>query len=159
MKGFKMSKCKNIFFLVVLLSFTSSAQDIISFEKLDSLQQIKEKPVIIFFYTSWCRYCHVMKNSTFKHNEVKNILNEKFYFVAFDIEEKKDIKFRGTTYKFKPNGINTGVHQLAEKLGTTEGELRYPLISILNTDYEIIYQKEGFISSSEFIVLLIHLKL
>jgi len=129
-----------------------------SFEQLDSLQKIEKRPVVVFLHTSWCKYCGTMKNTTFKNNEVIKGLNQKFYFVSLDIEEKSDITFRGYTFKFKPTGTNTGVHELAEQLGTINGQLAYPSICFLNADNEIIYQHNEFISASQLQVILTKIK-
>jgi thioredoxin-related protein len=87
-----------------------------------------------------------MKNTTLKNTEVVNLLNQKYYFVSLDIEERKPIPFRGHTFHYKPTGANTGVHELAEQLGTIAGQIAYPGICFLNSDFEIIFQKEGYIT-------------
>ncbi len=128
------------------------------FEQLDSLQELERKPVVVFLYTSWCKYCGAMKNTTFKDMEVVKLLQQEFYFVAMDIEEKANILFRGHTFKFKPTGAGTGVHELAEQLGSINGEIGYPTICFLNSNYEIIHQRQGFVPVKEMISLLTHLK-
>ncbi len=128
--------------LLSQLSFAQLAQ--VKFEQLDSLQKIEKRPVLVFLHTSWCKYCGTMKNTSFKNNEVIKLLNQKFYFVSLDIEEKKDILFRNHTFRYKPTGTNTGVNELAEQLGTINGQLAYPSICFLNADFEIIYQQEGY---------------
>ena len=121
------------------------------FEELDSLQQINKKPVVVFLHTSWCKYCAMMMNSTFKDKEVINALNEKFYLVFFNPEEKKDIFFRNHTFKYTATGINSGINELAMKLAFIDGQLMYPSICVLNADNEIIYQHAGFMRTKEFL--------
>jgi thioredoxin-related protein len=118
------------------------------------LQKEEKKPVVVFLHTSWCKFCGAMKNTTFKNNEVINLLNKKFYFVSFDVEEKQKVFFRGHTFRYKPTGVNTGVHELAEQLGTIKGTLSYPAICFLNTDYEIIHQQEGYVAAKKFVFIL-----
>jgi len=129
-----------------------------SFEQLDSLQKIEKRPVVVFLHTSWCKYCGTMKNTTFKNDEVIKLLKQKFYFVSLDIEEKKDIHFRGHTFRYKPTGNNTGVHELAGQLGTINGQLAYPSICFLNADYEIIHQQEGYMPAKKLLYILNQLK-
>jgi thioredoxin-related protein len=95
-----------------------------------------------------------MKNSTLKDKDVVNLLTQKFYFITLDIEEKQEILFRNYTFKYKPTGLNTGINELAEQLGTINGQVSYPAISFLNADYEIIYQQEGFVSPKDFLSIL-----
>jgi thioredoxin-related protein len=144
-----------LFIVNILVSQLSSAQiKTVAFQQLDSLQKIEKKPVMVFLHTSWCKYCGSMKNTTLKNGEVVKALNEKYYFVSLDIEEKTDISFRGHTFRYKPNGPNTGVHELAEQLGTIYGQLAYPGICFLSAGFEIIYQKEGYVSPKDLVLIL-----
>lgn len=122
----------------------------VRFEQLDSLQKLEKRPVVVFLHTSWCKYCGIMKNITFKNDEVVNMVNKNFYFISLDVEEKQDIRFRGYTFKYKPAGANTGVNELAEQLGTINGNVSYPSTCFLNADYEIIFQKEGYVEPKSF---------
>jgi thioredoxin-related protein len=136
-----------LFAVAVLISQFSFAQiKTVAFQQLDSLQKIEKRPVMVFLHTSWCKYCGAMKNTTLKNTEVVNLLNQKYYFVSLDIEERKAIPFRGHTFHYKPTGANTGVHELAEQLGTINGQLAYPGLCFLNSDFEIIFQKEGYVT-------------
>jgi thioredoxin-related protein len=139
---------------ILLLQAAFAQVKAVQFEQLDSLQAIEEKPVVIFLHTSWCKYCGTMKNTSLKNKEIIQLLQDKFYFVSLDIEEKKPIHFQSHTFHYKPTGVNTGVHELAEQLGTINGSIAYPGLCILNTANEIIYQKEGYISAKELLVIL-----
>ncbi|MCE7995459.1 MAG: thioredoxin family protein [Roseivirga sp.] len=126
------------------------AQDYaISFETLDSLQKQSPKPVVVFLHADWCKFCANMKNTTFQNEEVKALLSDQFYFVSFDGESKEDVKLLGNTFRYKPTGANTGVHELAEQLGTKDGTLSYPTVTFLNAKYEILYQHDSFISGKK----------
>jgi thioredoxin-related protein len=149
------NKCKPLIFTGILLAQLSFGQmQEVRFEQLDSLQKTEKRPVVVFLHTSWCKYCGTMKNTTFKNDEVINRLNQKFYFISLDVEEKQDIRLRGHTFKFKPTGANTGVHELAEQLGMVNGNISYPSICFLNADYEIIYQQEGYVAPKDFLSIL-----
>lgn len=125
-----------------------------SFAQLDSLQKTKKKNIVVFIHTDWCKYCQTMKNTTFKDKKVVQLLNEKFWFADFNAEEKQDIIFNGHTFKYKPTGSNTGIHELAEQLGTANGKVSYPALCILNSDYEIIFQYDQFLSSTDLLKVL-----
>jgi thioredoxin-related protein len=141
-----------LFFFGISLSQISFSQvKEVSFEQLDSLEKKEKKPVIIFLHASWCTYCSMMQHTTLKHAAVVKLLNQYFYFVSLDIEEKRDIRFQGHTFSYMPTGVNTGIHQLAEQLGTFNGQLAYPGLCFLNAGYEIIYQREGYIGAKEFL--------
>ncbi len=114
---------------------------------LDSLMEMEERPLVFFIHTDWCKVCHRMKNTTFKNEQIEQQLNEKFYLVSLDAESTQPVNFRGVDFVYKPNGMSSGVHQLAEAVGTVDGRLSYPTVSIMNTQYEIIFKNNSFMSS------------
>jgi thioredoxin-related protein len=124
------------------------------FEQLDSLQKKETRPVAIFIHTDWCKYCAAMKNTSLQNKEVISILNEHFYFIEFNAEEKRNIIMLGNTFKYKPSGNNTGIHELAEQLATINGKVSYPTLSFLNSKYEITLQHPQFINASELLTVL-----
>ena len=159
-----MKKIKTPLFFLLLAAAMSKSQisftqiGNVQFAQLDSLQVLEKKPVVVFFHTSWCKYCDVMKNTTLKNAEVIELLQQNFYFVDFDIETKDDIFFREHFFKYRPTGISTGVHDLAKELGTINGEIAYPGICILNNKNEIVFQHEGYISANAFLSILDQIK-
>ncbi|MDN5202805.1 thioredoxin fold domain-containing protein [Fulvivirgaceae bacterium BMA10] len=120
-----------------------------SFADIDSLNRVEKREVVVFIHTDWCKYCHKMQSTTFKNDKVIALLNDHFYFISLNAETKQDITYQGYTFKFKPTGGNTGVHEIAEQLGTIEGKLNYPTISILNEKNEIVFQYDGLMKSNE----------
>lgn len=140
--------------IIFMAKFSFGQIKQMKFEQLDSLQKAEERPVLVFLHTSWCKYCSTMKNTTFENSEVIQLLNQSFYFVSLDIEDKKDIFFRRHAFKYKPTGSNTGVHELAVQLGTINGALAYPGICFLNRDYEIVHQQGGYLPAKELLYLL-----
>ena len=129
-----------------------------SFEAMDSLQQIQKKKIIVFIHTDWCQYCQKMKATTFKNQEIIQILNSDFYFIDFNAEEKRDISFNGKTFKYQPTGNNVGVHELALQLGTINNQIAYPVLCVLNEKNEIILQYNNYLSPKDFKLLLEKLK-
>ena len=115
-----------------------------TFPELETAQKEEARPYVVFLYTDWCRYCHGMKKNTFSDPEVIKIFNEDFYFVAMNAEQKDAIQFLGNTFTYKPSGANTGLHELAEALGKTNGKMTYPTTVFLNAKNEIMLQYVGF---------------
>lgn len=133
---------------MLLFSCSSTAQlKAYSFEQVAELQKKQKRNIVVFIYTHWCQYCQVMKSTTLGNDQVIKKLNEQFYFVSLNGEEKKDIRFNNHLFKYKPNGRNTGSHELAEVLGTIDGKLAYPGLIILNSRCEIIFQYSGFLNA------------
>ncbi|WP_298781294.1 DUF255 domain-containing protein [uncultured Polaribacter sp.] len=150
---------KLICLIFILGYFTTHSQKIealkiYSFSEVEKLHQQKPKPIVAFIYTDWCKICYGMKNTTFKNNGVVKLLNDNFYFVKLNGEEQKDILFLGKKFVYKPSGNKTGTHQLAKELATLKGKISYPTTTILNTNFEIIFQKDSYINSKEMIYVL-----
>ncbi|KIA97727.1 thioredoxin [Flavobacterium sp. KMS] len=128
------------------------------FEQIDSLQQIQKRKVIVFIHTDWCKYCQAMKNSTFKNKTIIAQLNAEFYFVDFNAEEKKTIRFNNQTFNYNPNGNSSGVNELAIQLGTVKNQITYPIICVLNPENEIIFQDTSYRNTKDFELILAKLK-
>lgn len=151
------------YFLVVMIAgliFSpkqSSAQlRSYQFEQIDSLQKVEKRPVLIFIHTNWCKYCVMMKHTTFKDERVIQLLNQHYYFVDFNAEDKRSITFNGASFAYKPTGVNTGVHQLAIELGTLNGVLSYPTTCLLDADYQIVHQFNHYLKNADIINITNH---
>jgi len=121
-----------------------------TFEQAEKLSIENPKPFVIFIHTDWCKICKMMENTTFKNKEIIKQLNQNFYFISFNAEDKKDIKFNKNTFKFKPKGTNFGIHELAELLSNQT----YPTITILKADYSILTQIVSFTNAKTLLQIL-----
>ena len=129
-----------------------------TFEEAEKLSKENPKPFVVFIHTTWCNYCKMMENSTFKNPEIITLLNKNFYFISFDAESKEDIQFNNHTFKFKPKGQNTGIHELATELATINSQVVYPTVTILQPDFSIVFQKHSFLNSKELLSILQKIK-
>lgn len=129
-----------------------------TFEEAEKLSKENPKPFVVFIHTSWCNYCKMMENSTFKNSEVIRLLNTDFYFIPLDAESKEDIHFNNHNFQFKPNGQNTGIHELATALATIDSQVVYPTVTILEPDFSIGFQKHSFLNAKELLVVLKKIK-
>jgi thioredoxin-related protein len=138
----------------MLPKFSFSQLKEYQFEQIDSLQASEKRSVAIYLHTDWCKYCHAMKNTTLKDKNVIKLLNEKFYFIDFDAEEKRTIIFNNKSYSYKPSGNNTGLHELATQL---DKEITFPSLIFLNDTKEIVFKHNQYISSKDLISILLKL--
>ena len=146
---------KLLILLVFFCTLSGNAQlKTYTFSEAEKLEQQNPKPIFVFIHTSWCKYCKMMENSTFKNPEVVQLLNENFYFVSLDAEQKNPILFKNNTFRFQPKGQNTGVHELAEELGTVDGAMTYPTFSILDKNNTILLQISEYTDAKTMIGLL-----
>ncbi len=101
----------------------------------------KPKKIFIDFYTDWCGWCKKMDASTFSDPAVAAYMNENFYPVKFNAEQKEEVVFQGETFKWQAGGRG-GVHMLAYSL--LEGKLGYPSYVYLTPTYERILISPGY---------------
>ncbi len=99
------------------------------------------KKLFIDFYTDWCGWCKRMDATTFQDPKVAAYMNKHFYAVKFDAEQREDVEFMGTTFKWREGGRN-GVHMLAYEL--LNGRLGYPSYVYLTPQYERILISPGY---------------
>lgn len=99
------------------------------------------KPIVVDVYTDWCGWCKRMDATTFSNAEVVDYTTNNFYAVKFDAEQKGDIEFQGTTFKYVQSG-RRGYHELAAAI--LNGKMSYPTVVLFNEKFEIIQPIAGF---------------
>ena len=107
----------------------------------------EKRLIFIDVYTDWCGWCKVMDKNTFADPEVARILNEKFYPVKFNAEQREDVTFQGNTFKFAAYG-NGGTHELASAL--LQNRLSYPTVVFLDEEFKMIQPLPGYQKAPEF---------
>jgi thioredoxin-related protein len=114
-----------------------------SFEQAVEKSKTEKRKIFIDVYTDWCGWCKVMDKNTFPDPEIARMLNENFYPVKLDAEQTADVVFRGTTFKFVPQG-SRGYHQLAAAL--LNNQMSYPNFVFLDEEFRIIPIYQGYSS-------------
>jgi len=112
-----------------------------TWEEAAELNKTAPKKVFIDVYTHWCGWCKRMDATTFKEDKIVNYLNDNFYPVKFNAEQKEQIDFNGTEFKFVAQG-RRGVHQLAYAL--LDGRLGYPAFVMLDESFARIMVSPGY---------------
>jgi len=142
---------KKLFFVFIMLTAASVSfsQPVKWYTIEEAMEMIKKEPrkIVIDVYTNWCRWCKVMDTATFNNPVISDYLNKKFYPVKFNAEQKADVTFEGTTYKFVPGGAS-GYHELAAVL--LNGNLGYPSVVFLNEKGQMIQPMQGYIKARQF---------
>lgn len=111
-----------------------------------NLPEKLEKPILIYMKTSWCSICKIQLHQMEKDSELKNLLNEKVHFIAFDAEKATDkIRFLGKTYQYIPNG-NSGLHELAMELSINKKPI-YPTWVLIDSNGKVLFYQEGLIDN------------
>lgn len=85
-----------------------------------------KKPVIVDVYTSWCYYCKVMDNTTWRNDSVAAYLGANYYTVKLNAESQDPYEWAGFKYIYEPK---YKVNMLAVKL--LGGNMVYPSTLII----------------------------
>ena len=94
--------------------------------ELQELAKVAEKPIIIDVFTSWCYYCRVMDNTTWRNDSVSSYLQSKYYAVKLNAENKEPYQWNGENFEYEPK---YKVNMLAVKL--LGGNMVYPSTVII----------------------------
>jgi len=130
-------------FFLVLFTSTMSAQDVkwYTWEEASELTKTSPKKVFVDVYTDWCGWCKRMDATTFKDPDIVKYLNDNFYPVKFNAEQKDQIDFGGKEFKFVAQG-RRGFHQLAYAL--LDGRMGYPAFVLLDESFARIMISPGY---------------
>jgi len=108
----------------------------------------KPKKIFIDLYTDWCGWCKKMDKTTFQDPAVVKYMNENFYAVKFDAEQKEEVKYKDYTFKYLASG-SRGVNELAYSL--LDGKLSYPSYVYLDDKQNRISISPGYKTADSFI--------
>lgn len=114
----------------------------------------KPKKIFVDIYTDWCGWCKKMDSETFEQSMVSAYLNEHFYPVKFNAEQKETITFDGKTFKYVANG-RRGYHELAAAL--LAGKMSYPTVIFLNEDFQLLQRIPGYLNIPTFDMIMHYL--
>lgn len=117
----------------------------ITIEEAYALNQENPKKIIVDIYTDWCGWCKRMDATTYSNPIIVKYINENFYAVKFDAEQKEDVTILGTTFKFVGEG-RRGYHELAAAL--LQGKMSYPTTVFLDETFNMIQPIPGYLDAN-----------
>lgn len=110
-----------------------------------AFQAIQKEPrkIVVDVYTGWCGWCKVMDQKTFTDPKVIEYINQKYYAVKLDAEQKDDITI-GTQKYIWQNGYNQAGVQLLQ------GKMSFPTIVYLDEKFNMIQPVPGYQDAKQF---------
>ncbi len=148
---------KNIFYVLIFLAgFSAKAQEIkwYTVEEAYELTKTEPKMILIDVYTDWCGWCKKMDKDTYSKERIINYLNENFYPVKFNAEQKEPITILDHTFKFVAEG-KRGHHELAVAL--LNGQLSYPSTVFMTKEFDMIQNVPGYLNQKTMYPILVFL--
>lgn len=118
----------------------------LSLEEAMEKCKTEKRKIFIDVFTDWCGWCKRMDQSTFVDPSVAQYLNENYYAVKLNAEQKEDIEFNDKTYHFKKNGAR-GYHELAAEL--LNNRLSFPTVVFLDESMKVIQPIPGYLEATK----------
>lgn len=99
--------------------------------EVEAAMKKKPKKVFVDVYTDWCGWCKVMDKKTFSNAHVIRYLNDNFYAIKLNAEQKDSIHFQGKSYGFVPE---YRANMFAIEL--LRGQMYYPSSVIMEAGFQ-----------------------
>jgi thioredoxin-related protein len=128
-----------------LIALVGKAQNTINWMTPTQLQEaMKEKPKKVFIdvYTDWCGWCKKMDASTFVDPVIVQYMNENYYAVKFNAEQKDTLHFNNFAFYNLAPDKPRGTHLFAYSL--LDGQMSYPSYALLDEKYNRINVIPGY---------------
>lgn len=119
----------------------------LSWEEAMALSQKEKKKILFSVYTDWCGWCKRMDSATFEEPNIAAYLNQHFYAVKFDAEQRQELEYKGKSYKYIKTG-KRNYHELAAEL--LRGQMSFPSVVFLDENQEVIQSIVGYKTPQQF---------
>ncbi len=111
-----------------------------TFEEAEAKMKQQPKKVLIDVYTGWCGWCKVMDKKTYSNDSLVKYVNDNFYAVKFDAEQKAPVNFMGKKWEYSSTNR---VNELAVQL--MQGRMSYPTTIFMDENFQNAQPVPGYL--------------
>lgn len=141
----------NLFFAIFLQAQIKETIHWYTMEQVETLAKKEKRKIMVDIYTDWCGWCKHMDKMTFAQQHIAHYINENYYAVKLNAEQRENITFKNHTYKFVSQS-KVGFNELAAEL--LKGQMSYPSTIFLDEDFNLIQAFQGFLQSEQFEIII-----
>jgi thioredoxin-related protein len=116
-------------------------------EEAEAMQKVKPKKILVDVYTKWCRWCRVADSLDYRNREIAHYINQNFYAVKFNAENKKSCTYKGVRYDFEEDE-SLYVHSFARYV--LNGKQSYPGTAFIDENGHLIKAETGYMEAPYF---------
>ena len=121
----------------------------LTLDEVQAAMKRQPKKVYIDMYTDWCGWCKVMDRKTFSNKHVISYMNEHFYAVKLNAEQRDSIRFLGKMYGFSPEHR---ANQFAVEL--VGGRMSYPTSIFMEENFQNPQPVPGYLDVTQMEMIL-----
>lgn len=116
----------------------------LSIEEAEEKCKKKPRKIFVDVYTSWCGWCKHMDATVFTNPAIIEYLNDKYYAVKLNAEDKNNIIFKESLFKYNERYKSNDL-----AVNFLNGNMSYPSFVFLDEDLTILSPVPGALKANE----------
>lgn len=134
----KMVWCLSVGILFICSCQSSDTINWLTWEQWNEVAKLKDKKGLIWIHSPNCGDCISMEEETFLHPKIIEYLNQHFYAIKLDKDEKNTINTKGRVFRYVSDIHGVTYHELAAALSKSPTEITTPTLVFLDENFESI---------------------
>jgi thioredoxin-related protein len=122
----------------------------LTWEEVQEYNKKEKRKILLDVYTDWCGWCKKMDSETFSHPQLAKYLNDNYYMVKLNAEQKEVLMYKDKEYRFVKTNRG-GYHELAEEF--LQGRMSYPSLVFLDENMNLIQPIPGYRQADDLMMI------